>query len=227
MSIRLALLLTPIAALLAACATPSEVINQRLASVPEAQRAYIVGTYAVECGPNGARCDHAFNSITTFYRTPADKEVRGRLYFTTGSTFGNDTVADYTRPDQREKGFFFCTALPVGPYEVYSYNFYNFAGGGSGYNIRQEDEFKLPFTLAPGEVVDIGKLQVTTTAGKNIFGMTLPAPGLLLLARSTPAETQAALAKCPPAVQARSVRSSPLVDSGFAPTPFVQVKAAN
>jgi hypothetical protein len=169
------------------------------------------------------KCFHAFNSISTYYRNVSDKEVRGRLNWTTGSIFGNDTAHDYILLDRQEKGYYFCLALPAGKYEVYTYDFYNFAGGGSGYSIREEGQFKLPFTLAAGEIVDIGKLHVTTSTGKNFFGMKLPAPGVLLLSKSTPEASGAALSKCPPDTRSRGVRDSALAASGYTPNPFVRV----
>ena len=211
--------------LLSSCATTTEIVNQRLASIPEAERAYVIGTYAVDCTPRGAKCSHAFNSISTYYRNVADKEVRGRLNWTTGSMFVSDTAHDYMLPDRQEKGYHFCLALPPGKYEVYTYDFYNFAGGGSGYSIREEGQFKLPFTLSAGEVVDLGKLHITTSTGKNFFGMKLPAPGVLLLSKSVPEASGAALGKCPPSARSRPIRDSALVGSGYSSSPFVRSQA--
>lgn len=210
---------------LSACTTTSEIMNQRLAAIPESERAYVIGTYAVDCTPRDSKCSHAFNSISTYYRNIADKEVRGRLNWTTGSMFGTDTAHDYIWPDRQEKGHHFCIALPAGRYEVYTYDFYNFAGGGSGYSIREEGQFKLPFTLAAGEVINIGKLHITTSTGKNFFGMTLPAPGVLLLSKSTPEASAEALGKCPPSTRSRAVRDASLGSTDFTPTPFVRVPA--
>ena len=219
------LLLCSAALLLSSCTTTTEIINQRLASIPEAERAYVIGTYAVDCMPRNSRCPHAFNSISTHYRNVTDKEVRGRWNWTTGSMFGSDTVHDYVLPDRQEKGYHFCLALPPGKYEVYTYDFYNFAGGGSGFSIREEGQFKLPFTLSAGEVTDLGKLHITTSTGKNFFGMTLPAPGVLLLSKSLPETSGAALSKCPPGVRSRAIRDSALVASGYSPSPFVRSQA--
>ncbi|MEI2814458.1 MAG: hypothetical protein V9E91_12140 [Burkholderiaceae bacterium] len=41
-----------IAAILAGCATNSDRINERLAGIPESGRAYLTGTFAVECSPH-------------------------------------------------------------------------------------------------------------------------------------------------------------------------------
>lgn len=219
------LLLCFVALLMSSCATTTEIVNQRLASIPEAERAYVIGTYAVDCTPSNSRCFHAFNSISTYYRNVTDKEVRGRWNWTTGAVFGSDTVHDYILPEHKEKGYYFCLALPIGKYEVFTYDFYNFAGGGSGYSIREEGQFKLPFTLSAGEVVDIGKLHVTTSTGKNFFGMRLPAPGVLLLSRSSPEASGAALSKCPPSARSRAIRDSALTASGYSPSPFVRSQA--
>ena len=212
--------------LLSACATTTqEVVNQRLASIPETARSYVIGTYAVDCTPRNTECFHAFNSISTYYRNVDDKEVRGRLNWTTGSVFGNDTTHDYILLDQREKGHYFCLALPAGKYEVYTYDFYNFAGGGSGYSIREEAQFKLPFAVPAGEVIDIGKLHITTSTGKNFFGMTLPAPGILLLGKNTPEARAAALSKCPLNVRSRSIRDASLLAASQTTSSFVRYQA--
>lgn len=119
-----------------------------------------------------------------------------------------------------EKGQYFCIALPPGDYEFYTYDFYNFAGGGSGYSLPERSQFKVNFPVAPGEVVNVGKLHVTSSTGKNMFGMTLPAPGVLLLADVTSEAANAAQAKCPE--PARTSKARPAKLRPAAPTPFVR-----
>jgi hypothetical protein len=64
--------------------------------------------------------------------------------------------------------------------------------------------------LAPGEVAYVGTLKLTTSAGKNIFGMKLSAPGVLLLSSSPGEGMAAALKKCPEAVRGKQVRDASL-----------------
>jgi hypothetical protein len=223
MHLKDALLIATATLTTSACTTTADLVNQRLASILETERAYVVGTYAVDCTPRDSKCFHAFNSISTYYRSVSDKDIRGRLNWTTGSILGTDTTHDYIASDRKEKGFHFCIALPPGKYEVYTYDFYNFAGGGSGYSIREEGQFKLPFSFAAGQVVDVGKLHITTSTGKNFFGMSLPAPGILLLSDSTSEASAAALSKCPASIRSRPIHGSSLTASGYRPSPFVRV----
>lgn len=196
--------------LLSACTTPEAALRQRTDAIPEAQRAYIVGTLAVTCRPIKDICNPAFNAITAHYRSVDGGNVDGRLGWVWGSLFGDDTVADYTRQDRADKGSHFCIALPAGSYQFYAYDFINFAGGGTGYRMSKDRFFNLPFTLAPGEVAYLGTIKLTTGVGENIFGMKLTAPGLMLLSSSPKEGIPAALKKCPDAVRGRKVRDASL-----------------
>ena len=215
-------LLVIVAALATSCGTSSSVLTQRLAATPVAEHAYIVGTYVVSCEPRNERCDQAFNSLSTYYRATDNKEARGRLNSTTGSVFGNDTNYDFVDPSRKEKGFHFCVALPAGNYEFHAFDFYNFAGGGSGYSLPEKSQFSLPFTVAAGEVAYVGRLKLTTTTGKNIFGITLAAPGVLLLSADS-SETQGkALQKCPEAARSRAIRDATVKVAMARGNPLVQ-----
>lgn len=208
--------------LLVACTTPAERLSQQVALVPEADRSYMIGNYAVDCEPSGSSCAHAFNAISVYYRHSAKPEIRGRLSWIRGSMFGDNTSHDYML-EAGEKGQYFCVALPPGDYEFYTYDFYNFAGGGSGYSIPERSQFKVNFSVAPGEVVNVGKLHVTSSKGKNIFGMTLPAPGVLVLSDITTDAIGAAQAKCPDRARSGNARTVKLSPS--APTPLVRATA--
>jgi hypothetical protein len=210
-----------IAIFASACTTLTERINQRVAAIPESARAYLVGTYSVDCEGDERSCGHVFNSISVYYRKADEPEIRGRLNWTRGSMFGGNTAHDYIDVKKGQKGQYFCVALPAGDYEFFSYDFYNFAGGGSGYSIPERSQFKVPVSLAAGEVVNVGKLHVTTGYGKNIFGMSLPAPGILLLQAGNSASAASGQAKCPENVRGRAVRTVQL--KPVAPTPLVRV----
>jgi hypothetical protein len=203
-------LATAVPLLLAGCQTPEASLKQRADAIPEAQRAYIVGTLAVACRPSKDNCIQAFNAITAYYRSTDGGNLDGRLSFVSGSMFGNDTVPDTIRAERRDKLSHFCIALPPGAYQVYAYDFYNYAGGGSGYRLSKDKYFDLPFTLAPGEVAYLGTLKLTTEVGQNIFGMKLAAPGVLLLSSSPETGIPAALQKCPESVRGRTVRDASL-----------------
>lgn len=210
MRIALVPLALAVPVLLAGCQTPEASLRQRTDAIPEAQRAYIVGTLAVGCRPGKDNCFQAFNAITAYYRSTDGGKVDGRLSFVSGSMFGTDTVPDIVRADRGDKASHFCIALPPGAYQFYAYDFYNYAGGGSGYRLAKDKYFDLPFALAPGEVAYLGTLKLTTEVGKNIFGMKLAAPGVLLLSSSPETGVQAALQKCPPSVRGRKVRDASL-----------------
>lgn len=206
--------------LLGACASPETQVEQRAAALPETERAYAIVTYAVDCRPAGDKCIQAFNSISAHYRSTDGKGVEARLRFVSDSIMGDNTTPDYVRADRRDKGVHFCLALPPGKYAIYGYEFINFAGGGTGYRFPKKNEFELPFSLAPGEVVYLGTIKMTTGTGKNIFGMSLNAPGIMMLSSAHREGIAAALEKCPEAVRKRPVRDASLrVEDAH--TPFV------
>ena len=205
--------------LISGCSNLSEQRAQRLAAIPEAKLAYVIGTYAVGCERNKDQCRQLFNSISTSYRNVDDKDFDSGFGIVTGKTFGDDTSLDFANMERRENGIYFCHPLPAGRYSVFAYNFYNFAGGGSGYSMSKEQHFNVPFTLAEGEVVDIGTLKITAARGKNLFGMSLPAPGVLLLSGARDDAVAKALQKCPESVRNRPVRTVTLRAEGV--TPFV------
>jgi hypothetical protein len=214
------------AALLAACASGPSPLVQRLQATPEAERAYIVGTYVVTCRPMWDRCDQQFNSLSTYFRSKTDKGVEGRLSSTFGSVFSADPSFDFVDKEVGEKGFHFCMALPAGAYEFYSYDFYNYAGGGSGFSFPEKDQFSVPFSVAPGEVVALGRLKLSTAVGQNVFGMKLPAPGVLMLSPSLSAAPSVLLQKCPEAVRNRPVKPIDLYQAITVSTPMVQTLPA-
>jgi hypothetical protein len=198
-----------VAAILGACATAADVMRERVEKIPEADRSYMIGVYAVECVPDGDDCGQTFNQIALHYHGVGN-DMWGLLHSTQGDLFGHNSVYDFTRPDAHEKGFYFCEGIPAGAWAFDSYSFYNFANGGGGYSMKPEARFDLPFTLKPGEVVYLGKLKVMLTHGKNFFRMNVTAPGVLALSSDPEHETAAALAKCPASVQSRTVRSNVL-----------------
>jgi hypothetical protein len=194
---------------LSACATTSDVMRARVAKIPEAERSYVIGIFAVECVPDGSACGQTFNDISLHFRGVGN-ELWSVLDSQQGGFPGNNTVYDFTRPDTREKGYAFCVGLPAGGWYFDSYGYVNFAGGGSGYYLKDDAKFNLPFTLAPGEIVYVGKLELTLTHGKNVFRMNVTAPGDLVLSSDPDREIPAALAKCPAGVQDRTVRRAVL-----------------
>jgi hypothetical protein len=198
-----------IASFLISCAITSP-LQERIEMIPENERSYVVGQFSVECKPSGEKCKQGFNSLMVYYRNTEDVSLNGRLNSTHGSLFGNDTTYDFVNTKKREKGCFFCIPLPAGPYEFYTFEFYNFAGGGSGYSIKEDYHFSLPFELSPGEVVYVGRLKLTTAWGKNIFGMDVGGPGVLLLSEDPVNDVKEALKKCPERVRGRKVRIAPV-----------------
>jgi hypothetical protein len=218
--IHLPLAATAAVLLLGACSSPETQVAERASALPETQRAYAIGTYAVDCRPAGDKCIQAFNSISAHYRSKDGQGVEARLRFVSDSMMGDNTVPDYIRPDRQDKGSYFCLALPPGAYSIYGYDFINFAGGGTGYRFLKKNEFDLPFTLAPGEVVYLGTIKMTTGTGKNILDMTLNAPGIMMLSSAHRDGIDAALKKCPESVRGRPVRDASLRVAD-ANTPFV------
>ena len=207
--------------LISGCSNMAEQRAQRLAAIPEAKLSYVIGTYAVGCERNKDQCRQLFNAISTSYRNLDDKDLDSGVGIVTGRMFGDDTALDFANMERRENGIYFCQPQPAGRYSIFAYSFYNFAGGGSGYSMSKEQHFNVPFTLAEGEVVDIGTLKISAALGKNLFGMSLPAPGILHLSGARDDAVAKALQKCPESVRNRAVRTVTLRPQGD--TPFVTV----
>jgi hypothetical protein len=214
------------ALILTACATNASRVNEKLASIPEAERAYVIGTFAVECEPQKENCFHRFNSLTTFFKNLEDKSIGGNLNATFGSVLGKDTTYDFVNREKKEKGFHFCIALPAGSYAFNTISFYNFAGGGSGFSIKEENQFKLPFNLTKGEIAYVGKLKMTTSESKGLFGVGVAGPGKLLLSSDPLEGSKAAAQKCPESVRNNTVRNSSLNVADAKGNTFVQADIA-
>lgn len=212
----------PMAAMLAACAANPTTPEELAQAIPPEQRAYIIGSYATGCEPKGDSCVQRFNSLSVYYRDSNDRKKTGRLNSTKGSVFSrNDTVYDYVSPESHENGQYFCQAVAAGSYEFYTFDFYNFAGGGNGYFLREENQFSLPFNVQPGEVVYLGKLKLATGSGRNLLGMSIASPGQLLLSSDRRRDVVSALQKCPESVKHQFVREAPL-KAAAANHPLVQ-----
>jgi hypothetical protein len=78
--------------------------------------------------------------------------------------------------------------------------------------------FDLPFSLAEGEVVDLGTLKISAATGKNILGMRRPAPRVRLLPSAPDEAIANALQQCPDHVRTRPVRSGALHGAGTNPS---------
>lgn len=184
---------------LVSCTTYSQARKQLEDSLPENERAYLVGKYSVQCQPNSSqtKCAQSFNSISLHYKIDGENKYSDRLDSTNGSMFGNDTAYDEIAYDKNEKSYYFCRILPAGEYRFFTISFWNFAGGGSGYYLSEEDQFNVPFKLEAGKINSIGSLKLTTEKGKNIFGMPLPAPGVLEISPINKDEVELAVQKCP------------------------------
>ena len=206
--------------LLGACATVEEINADKVADVPVNQRSYVLGEFVVECNGEKNGCPQAFNSISAYsQRTDAGEPFTMFLNSTQGG-FGGNTEHDFVNPDKNEQGLYFCQIVPAGDYQFYSWSYMNFAGGGSGFSLRDEGHFNLPFTVAPGQAVHIGRIKMTTEVGRNMFGMKLPAPGIMQISERE-ADIQRAQSKCPAVARDRPVDETPLRIPPNEPTPFV------
>ena len=214
-----------VAIALLGCTTVEQVMQEQVAAIPEAQRAYIVGTFRVECVAKGNKCYPSFNSLSTFYRNASDKSIRGTLNVAEGG-FGGSTVYDFVDVERKEKGIFFCQSIPAGDYSIYSYNYYNYDGGGNGYNLSEENQFNVPFHANAGEITYIGDIKQTYELGKSLVGLKMIAPGVIELSPGTSGDAQSAVAKCPASVRGLPLLSQPL-KGAVGGSPLVVVKAAN
>lgn len=181
---------------LCGCVTVEQAMQKRLENVPPDQIGYVLGTYKVECWARKDHCQQAFNSISTYYSSTTNPEFQGVLSLQHGG-FGGNTVYDFEKVDLLEKGIYFCQPLPAGEYQITSYSYWNFAGGGSGYRLDKEHWFDIRFHVTAGELRHIGSIKATMESGKNLFGITIHAPGQLELSASSEEEQRRAMEKCP------------------------------
>jgi hypothetical protein len=194
---------------LAACASPPDLIAQRLASTPPDAQSYIVGTYAASCQTSRwhDKCLQTFSAVSLACRLSDERSKSQELESIVGPTYSKlSTKFDFVDRAKKENGYHFCIALPPGEYEFYTYGWTNFAGGNVSRYLGDYYQFKIPFSLAPGEVVDVGRLKLMIEYGKWLEN-----PGSLLLSASTPETRLAAQQKCPADIRSRQVRSALLV----------------
>jgi len=130
----------------------------------------------------------------SLYYHRADGSGIDRLESIIGKTFGGDTQYDFA--DNRERGYYFCFPLPAGKYAFFELGYYNFGGVGSGFYTKKEDWFDLPFEVSPGQITDLGALTVTSSAGKNLLGLTAYGPGYLAIGEKRENGLARTLEKC-------------------------------
>lgn len=210
--------------LVTACTTFREARKQFENDLPLLKRSYLVGKFSVQCKTNEekTKCWQSFNSISAHYGAK-DQEYFDRLNSTSGSAFGDDTVYDKVDYDRQEKSYYFCRILPAGTYYFYKIGYWNFAGGGSGYSLNEEDFFDVPFQLETGKISLVGHLKLTTEEGKNIFGLPLATPGVLELSPLDDDEVQLAIQKCPEAARNGELIPQVLWEKNYS-SPFVKTR---
>lgn len=206
---RLAVAAAMLVTTLAGCVTVEQEMQQQVAAIPEAQRAYIAGSFRIACLARKEKCHAPFNSLSVFYRNKANAQQFGRLGVSEGG-FGGNTVYDFVDPANAEKGIYFCQSLPAGDYSLHSYRYWNYDGGGNGYNLREEHQFDVPFRANAGEVLYVGDIRLTYEEGKSLLGLKMIVPGVVELSPGDAPDTQAALAKCAESVRGLPLRTAPL-----------------
>lgn len=207
------------------CTTYSQARKQLAESIPESERAYLIGKFSVQCRPNrgGTQCNQAFNSIFVNYKSIGELDFLDRLNSTQGDMFGDGTQYDIIDIENQTKSYYFCRILPEGSYSLFTLRYWNFAGGGSGYYLKEEDYFDIAFSLTKQKISLIGSLKMTTDQGKNIFGMALPIPGFLELGDLHDEEIKAALQKCPESVRHYEIIQQNLTGKSYQ-SPFIRTQ---
>ncbi|MBA8888886.1 hypothetical protein FHW12_003122 [Dokdonella fugitiva] len=198
---------------LSGCASQQEILEERVAAIAEPARSYVIGTYVVDCEPRGEDCGQTFNAINANFHDVADPKNWSWLSSVHGDAFGHNTEYDFTSAAQKEKGYYFCLPLMPATYAFSTISYQNFAGGGSGFNLRKDEQFDARFSLGSAETVYIGRIHVTTSRARNLIGIPLSAPGMMIVSSGSESERQAALAKCPASIQKRLVRTAYLGDA--------------
>lgn len=198
-----------LASLLSACATLEETQQQQVADIPEAERAYIAGSFTIDCVRQRAKCHSPFNSISTGYQHLTDPDLGGPLG-ATESGWPGDTVYDYIDLERARKGFYFCYPLPAGDYAFRSYSYQNASAGSTSYTLREEHEFNIPFRAEAGTIAYLGDLRMTHTSARSLLGIMQRGPGQVVLAPGDDTQARSALAKCPESAQRMPLRMMPL-----------------
>jgi hypothetical protein len=195
-------------------------LRSQVEALPASDRAYITGTYSIDCSVSGKDCKQAFDIISLDYRVVGKPELTGRMNWTAGSLLVPATQVDFVDLNSGRKDSHFCIAVPPGELEFYTYSYYSSSRGD--YAIPRNERFSLPFTVARGEVRDVGSLRLTVSSGKNAFGITLPAPGELQISASSQQESAAALQKCPESARGGKRTNEPLRVPVDKPTSYVR-----
>lgn len=207
---------------LAACSSTPDLIEKKLSATPVEKRAYMIGTFAVSCRMFKDECLQSFNSIALGYRAVSDNQSNQSLHTRWAGVFGEDTKHDFVDTSKLERGFHFCVPLPQGQYEFYTFSFYDFAGGGSGYRLDSDKQFKLPFATIEGEVFSVGRLKLATTAGRNVLGGPVSIPDALYVSAESESALAMALKKCPQQAQGKPVRDAGLSANSAGSHPLVK-----
>jgi hypothetical protein len=209
------------------CATTNS-LAKISAEMPNDKVGYVLASYSITCkdivpifGP--PKCMQAFNSMSTTYFDTSDKSKVGRFEFVTGKMFGDDDIPDVASPAEHTR--FYCLRLPVGNYSFRTVNFYNFAGGGSGYSINEKEYFNVPFVVEPNTIRYIGSFKLTTTLGKNMLGSEVLAPGQLEIGSNQSRDIPAALKKCDSKIPSKdSILTLPVNAGAIAAHPALLIK---
>ncbi len=204
------------------CATLEQKRQAIENSLGESERAYLVGKYSTQCKGNSdkTKCAQHFNSISVSFKSTDNDKIGDRLASTQGGFSGN-SVYDEVKPELDEKSIYFCRILPEGEYKFYTTGYWNYAGGGSGYALRKEDYFSVPFSLKAEMITTVDQIKLTTEQGKNLIGLALTLPGPLELKPISEEELQLAIKKCPVAAHDKPIIRAKLSDKEYS-SPFVR-----
>jgi hypothetical protein len=213
---------------LSACTPYTQVKQQRLEAVPLSERGYVIGRYGVDCWHKSqTKCQQAFNALTTYFgqvEKPAtvDDYIPGLLKAEFGSITGNDTEWDIVDMQSRQRWFHFCEVVRGGEQQFNGIRYWNYAGGGSGYQVPNEGSLGLRFDAPAGVVTYIGWIKAATGDGRNFVGMRLPSPLGLQVGEGTEDDYAQALQRCPAEAQGLEVRRV-VLDPASAGHPMVGV----
>ncbi|MCE2028460.1 hypothetical protein [Sessilibacter corallicola] len=204
------------------CATLEQKRQAIEASLDESERAYLVGKYSTQCkgNSNKTKCAQHFNSISVSFKSTDNDRIWDRLASTQGGFSGN-SVYDEVKPELDEKSIYFCRILPEGEYKFYTTSYWNYAGGGSGYSLRKEDYFTVPFSLKAEKITTVDHIKLTTRQGKNLIGLALTLPGQLELKPLSKEELSLAIKKCPVEAHDKPIVQSGLSEKEYS-SPFVR-----
>jgi len=159
-------------ALLSGCASKLLKSDSTNSDALTASQGVLIGSFSRN--PNAP----AYYSQTFFFKnidTQKKHEIKSQQEF---NIFSGKTADEFN--DGTNAGTTFAIKLPAGHYILYNFSLYRPTGVGYTYYSSKSD-FAIPFEVIPSQANYLGELKLEGSAGKNFFGMSVPAGGIWVI----------------------------------------------